>query len=378
MLFQYMKNIFILGEEYWFAKKNELYTEATYLLTSLEFHRQKNKYNYIILKNPKELITKINELQINTIRAIFLFQDVLSDSYLNNKTILEMKNYLYELHNKGVYIYPPINVIDNFGSKRYNIDLNKKLSWASLPHTKVYYVMNYNSNKDEPKIHSDLFKIVEKMWIIFNKVVIKKGYSYEGRQVKTFDKKKIKDFYHFRNIAKTLNYKNFWGVKTSSMEIDNGITRYYIIQGFNEIVTKRQNEYRVFFHNGKPKFIAFGDKIPNTCIKDGKTKPLEKAVIDFSIRLFKTYIPLFWKEKRLPILFRIDVSFAVDQEFQDEHSINIDGFESPIRLYANELEIDPTSFFYNPFICSCDESFSSKKIQKNMAKYITKFIRKIL
>ena len=373
-----MKNILILGEEYWFAKNNKLFTEATYLLTSLEFHRHKNKYNYIILQNPKELIAKIDELKINTIRAIFLFQDVLSDSYLNNKTILEMKNYLYELYNKGIYIYPPINVIDNFGSKRYNIDLDKKLNWASLPHTKVYYVMNYNSTKDENKIYSDLFKIVEKLWVIFNKVVIKKGYSYEGKQVKTFDKEKINDFYHFRNIAKTLNYKNFWGIKSSSMEIDNGITRYYIVQGFNKIVTKRKNEYRVFFHNGKPKFVAFGDKVPNTCIKDGENKPLEKAVIDFSIRLFKAYIPLFWKEKRLPILFRIDVSYAVDQEFQDEHSINIDGFDSPIRLYANELEIDPTSFFYNPFICSCDESFSSKKIQKNMAKHITKFIRKIL
>ena len=97
----------------------------------------------------------------------------------------------------------------------------------------------------------------------------------------------------------------------------------------------------------------------------------------FQKKLFKEYIPLFWDNKRLPILFRVDVSYAVDKEFQDKYSINVDGFESPIRLYANELEIDPTSFFYNKFNCKSDSTFSSKIIQKNMAKYITKYIREI-
>ncbi len=101
---------------------------------------------------------------------------------------------------------------------------------------------------------------------------------------------------------------------------------------------------------------------------------IEKEVIKFAKKMFKSYIPLFWK---LPILFRVDVSYAVDPEFQDKHSINVDGFTKPVRLYANELEIDPTSFFYNPFKCNSDEKFSSKEIQKNMAKYITKYIREL-
>lgn len=372
-----MKNIIILGEEYWFNKEGTKFTEATYLLKSLEFHRDKKKYNYIIIKNPKELIETVNKLNIDTIKAIFLFQDVLSDSYLNNKSILEMKNYMIDLNNKGIYVYPPPEVTDNFGSKKYNLTLNQKLLWAQLPHTKVYYVPNYDPAKDENRIFTALFKSVEELWKIFKKVVVKKGYSYEGKQVKIFNKETIPDFYEFRKKARKLNFKNFWGVRTSSTLIDKGITRYYIIQGFNKIVSKRQNEYRVFFHNGKPKFIAKGDDIPNTCVKDEIKKPLEKVVIDFSIKLFKEYIPLFWHQKRLPILFRVDVSYAVDPEFQDEYSINIEGFESPIRIYANELEIDPTSFFYNQFRCESNKEFSSKSIQKNMAKYITKYIREL-
>ena len=56
-----MKNIIILGEEYWFDKPDTPFTEATYLLKSLEIHRDKNKYNYIIIKSPSELIETIDK-----------------------------------------------------------------------------------------------------------------------------------------------------------------------------------------------------------------------------------------------------------------------------------------------------------------------------
>jgi len=371
-----MKNIIILGEEYWFEKEDTLFTEANYLLKSLEIHRDKNTYNYVIIKSPSELIVTIDNIKEENIKAVFLFQDVLSDSYLNKKTIFEMRQYLIGLQNRGIYLYPPPDVIDNFGSKKYNLTLNQKLPWASLPYTKVYYVPKYDP-KNENKIFTALYKSVEELWKTFKKVVIKKGYSYEGKQVQIFNKETITNFFDFRKKARKLNNKNFWGVRTSSILIDKGITRYYIIQGFNKIVSKRQNEYRVFFHNGKAKFIAKGDNIPNTCVVDSVNSPLENEIVKFSKKLFKEYIPLFWHNKRLPILFRIDVSYADDIEFQDKYSIKVEGFENPIRLYANELEIDPTSFFYNNFTCKLDETFSSKTIQKNMAKYITKYVREI-
>lgn len=372
-----MKHIIILGEEYWFNKPDTMFTEATWLLKSLEAHRDKKKYEYDILKNPGELIETIDKIGIDNIRAIFLFQDVLSDSYLNKKTILEMFTYLKDLQKKGIYLYPPPEVTDNFGSKRYNLTLNQKLPWARLPHTKVYYVPSYEPNKDDNKILTALYKNVEELWKTFNKVVIKKGYSYEGRQVRIFNKNTISDFYGFREIARKLNYKNFWGIKTTSQTIDKGITRFYIIQGFNSIVTKSKNEYRVFFHNGKAKFVANSDNIPNTCIKDNLLKPLEKEIVKFAKKLYKEYIPLIWTHSRLPILFRVDVSYAVDPAFQDEYSIKINGFDKPVRIYANELEIDPTSYFYNNYVCKSEENFNSKNIQKNMAKYITKYIREL-
>jgi hypothetical protein len=241
-----MKNIIILGEEYWFNKPDTPFTEATYLLKSLEIHRDKNKYNYIIIKSPSELIETIDNIKEANIKAVFLFQDVLSDSYLNKKTIFEMREYLKGLQNRGIYLYPPPDVTDIFGSKKYNLTLNQKLPWASLPHTKVYYVPNYDI-KDENKIFTALYKSVEELWKTFIKVVVKKGYSYEGKQVQIFNKEKINDFFEFRKKARKLNYKNFWGVSTSSTIIDKGITRYYIIQGFIKLLVKDKMNIVYFF-----------------------------------------------------------------------------------------------------------------------------------
>ena len=169
--------------------------------------------------------------------AIFLFQDVLSDSYLNKKTIFEMKKYMLDLSSK-VYVYPPVEVTDIFSSKKYNLTLSKELPWGGLPHTEVYYSQNYQEKvlssqkviedfnqeiykeKDENKIFSSLYKIVEKLWKTFKIVVVKKGYSYEGKQVLRFNKEMIHDFYEFKYKAQKLNFKNFWGVKTSSKIID--------------------------------------------------------------------------------------------------------------------------------------------------------------
>jgi len=380
-----MKTIIILGEEYWFFKPDQpKFTEATYLLNKIT---QSKYYNIKIIKNPGELLKTVQEIKPENIKAIFLFQDVLSDSNLNNKTILQMHNYLKDLINKGVYLYPQVNIIDNFGGKKYYKTLVDKLPYASLPHTVVLNFNNYNPKTDETKIINKLYETVTSMWKTFNKVVVKKGYSYEGKQVKIFNRETITDFKQFEEKAKTLNYKKFFGVGSNAIFQDRGIDRYYIVQGFNKIVTKRSNELRVFFHNGVARYIATGDELPNVCVQD-KLKdnfddnsdtnlPLHNEIVKFAKKLFKDYIPLIWKEKRPPILIRIDVSYAVDPQFIDEYAINIKGFDTPVRIYANELEVDPTSYFYNNFTCKSDDKFSSKAIQENMGKYINKYIKLI-
>ena len=104
-----MKYIIILGEEYWFEQQSnpKLFVEASYLLERLKKRRDR-RFEYIILSNPHQLLNTISKIGNENIRGLFLFQDVLSDANLNGFTIFEMKKYLYNLKNNGIYIYPPI------------------------------------------------------------------------------------------------------------------------------------------------------------------------------------------------------------------------------------------------------------------------------
>lgn len=493
LIFKY--KIIILGEEYWFEKPNTIFIESKYLLNYLLNSSKISKlYDYIIIKNPGELLDTINRFGISNIKGIFLFQDVLSDAYLNNMNIINMYNYL---ENSNTYIYPAVNIINIFASKQYYQTLINELPFAALPKSQVVYLENYQP-KDEKRIHTYLWRAVQNLWRYFEKVVIKKGYSYEGKQVIIVNRNKIKDFNHFSNIVFKLNKKTFWGIETDARELEKNITRYYIVQGFNSIIRNRENEFRVFFYNGIPKYMAKGSNIPNICIEDMekfeiqsssaidtttfdpksveyetlksfilsdnfdslkeyidnpnltllntglkiavlenklefvkifiwrgasnisdvssytnsldiielliskankqdiqyllnyyKENPsiiqtiqnivnnklaLQNNVITFAKKVYKKYIPIIWKQKLPPILFRIDISYAIEPEFQDKYSIQLEGFENPIRLYVNELEIDPTSFFYNKFDCTDIPTFSSEMMQIEIAKSVDKYI----
>ena len=279
-----MKNIIILGEEYWFGyPEDKVFQPATLLLEELMKHKDK-RYNYILLKNPGELVPTIKKTQ--DIKAIFLFQDVISDCYLNNMNIVGMKKYLHDLKNKGIYIYPPIEVIDTFASKKYNMMLNDTYPYAGLPKTRVVKITNYNP-KEEEEVVKKLWKNTEEMFNQFNKVVIKKGYSYEGKQVKIFSKTTNTNYNEFKEKAKGLNFKRFWDRGSNAMYIDKGSDRYYTLQGYNKIVSKRENEYRFFFHNGRMIYIANGTGIPNTCIADAKSNPLVYQMKKFARKIFK-------------------------------------------------------------------------------------------
>ena len=103
------KYIIILAEEYWHTVETpkHKFIEAKYLLNEI---KKNNKYDIMILKTPKELLAKISSVGNSNIKAIFIFQDILSDSYLNKKSIVEMKDIMYQLKEKHNV---QVNKIDN-------------------------------------------------------------------------------------------------------------------------------------------------------------------------------------------------------------------------------------------------------------------------
>ena len=410
--------IIIIGEEFWFDTIDimngvEAKTKkAKYLLNKLKSND--TKYKYKIYHGPKNLIENINKIGVDNIKAIFLFHDPFADSILNGKTIKEMKDYFYDLQkNHNVHMYPGIENTLLFSSKKYNKILEDKLPHTILPKSKVLEHKNF-ALEDSPKINKKLFKLSQKLLKYFDKIIIKKGYSYSSKQVQFINKDDIKSYKQFNSIVKKLNNKKFWEVESDASNMDVGIDRYYILQGFNKIVTKTINEYRIFFINGKATYIIWRDNWEGVCTSDiendgdvvirdkqseniayieqdtgknlndlsksvshGFNKNLMIEILRFAKQTYKEFLPLFWKNKEPPIILRLDVSYAVDKEFHDKYAQDIEGFDSKVRIYINEIEIDPTHYFYNNIICKSNQEINSKTLQELVGDSINKYIKKL-
>tara|TARA_B110000977_G_C11078526_1_gene492030 strand:+ start:1383 stop:2618 length:1236 start_codon:yes stop_codon:yes gene_type:complete len=409
------KNVIILGEEYWFEIKTKSinFVKAKYLLEQLE---NNDKYTYYILKNPGELLEKIDELGRDNIYAIFLFQDILSDSFLNKIPIYQMKKLIKNLVKKdNINVYPGISVTDMFGGKKYYDILVKKMQYSALPHSRVVILKNFNAETDNTSLTKLLYKESKEMLKRFKKIIIKKGYSYEGKQVQFINREIINDRKKFQEKVDKLDKKKYFGVKADASMWENKIDRYYILQGNNEVIKEASNEYRVYFFNGKAKYIAWADNVPNQCTADVEKKTFEDfdyhkkdivndrgyrilntkmenidilnsynpslgtEILRFAKKVYQDFLPYYWNNKPTehPIMFRIDISYAEDKLFMDEHSINVEGFDTPIRLYINEMEIDPTNYFYNNILCKKNKEINAKSIQIHMGTLINKYLRKM-
>ena len=87
-------------------------------------------------------------------------------------------------------------------------------------------------------------------------------------------------------------------------------------------------------------------------------KSLTAEILRFAKKAYKEFLPHLNKldkersnQKKDPIIIRFDIGYATDKLFQDKHSVKVDGFENPVRIYINEIEIDPTHYFYNNMLC---------------------------
>lgn len=400
--------VLILGEQYWFENKKEYIVRSSILLNALNGMK---KYKVIISNNPIEFFNKIKKLDKKRIKLIFLFQDIIGDSFLNKININTMYKYLINLRKKyKIIFYPGIEETNYFSSKKYYHTLLNKMYYSVLPHTHVLEIKKF--------IKSDLTFLLRRIKFIcdklikkFDNIVIKKGYSYNSIQVAIIDKEEVDSIDKLSKTLLSLEKKDSFDITDNALKWELDTNRIYIIQGYNNIINESDfGEYRVFFIDGKPKYISWGDDFPNLCIDDvqkqtifkynindndtsvnnllnlnnGKSlniidPEISKYVIKFAKKVYSDFIKIFWKKKnkvKHPIIFRIDISWTSNKHFQDSNSVYLKNSKKRIRLYVNELEIDPTHFFYNNFICKRNNLINSANIQREVSKLIINYIRK--
>ena len=398
--------ILILGEQYWFDNEEDDIKESKILLN---FLKGINNYKVIISNHPVDFFKKLKHINKEKLKFVFLFQDIICDSYLNKMKINTVFNYLIKLRkDHNVIFYPGIEETNYFSSKKYYQTLLNNMYYSVLPHTSVIEIKKF-SKKDFLFLVRKIKYICDNLIKKFEHVVIKKGYSYNSVQVAIIEKKIVNDIDKLAAEILKLEKKDSFDIDGNALKWETNIDRFYIIQGYNEIVNENDlGEFRVFFIDGKQKYVAWGDDYPNLCVDDiikndnfkynsndddktvrsllnlNNSKSIEKLdpeiskeVVKFSKKVYDDFIKIFWKNKvKHPIIFRTDVSWAEDKHFQDKHSIYLKKSKKWIRLYVNELEIDPTHFFYNNFLCKTNNLIKSAEIQTTVFNLILNYIEK--
>ena len=309
------------------------------------------KLEVILVRKYRSVLKLIEEHKQN-LYGVYFFQDMITDSYLFNKSIGSMLSTLVELQSQ-VKIFPDLKLTNWFSSKAYMATLPSKYN---LPYTKTFLI--------PPSVDptAQIWAYLQTLSHL-SKVVIKKGYSYETMSVQ-----KVKLPIPQHELQKGLKEINW--IYNYDREIDmrlyeKGCDKVYIVQPWNRVVKNRENEYRYFFVQGKPvDFFSHGYGEKHSCVFTcPHTKPLQALAQDVFHNFVLPHCPY------IPAVLRIDMSYTKDPLLQDDQSLVVKG--EKIRYYVNEIEIQPSFFFDTEVDCGKD----TVKFQKNVLQALIREIQ---
>lgn len=304
---------------------------------------EKRGYEIIILKHSQNFYAVIEE-NLDKIAILYIHTTIYRiagfDWFRNSKydTFDKFLQFLQELKSHDIIIQPQIEMREIFDTKIYNKIFIDHYPAFGLPKTKVLVFKNTIMDNMIPKI----VKKTNKMLKTFDNVVIKKGYASVSRgNLYVTGETDLKDeLQKFKNVDST-DYHKY-----DSDYFEHGSPRVIVVQPFNEIIYKRENEFRLHFINNKYMgYVCHGADwnveppiFYHSMLYD-KTDKNHKHLLNIALQV-KEFIN---EHVPHPIIFRVDMSYSTNPNCQDEHSVFIQNEQR--RYYVNEIELTPTLYF---------------------------------
>lgn len=351
------------------------YFPRVFLYSLLKQKFEENNYDIVLLKDdyPNQ-INKIRETR--DIDLILNFEDYyirFSRHFHSNMNLKNVYNYFINLEKEGINIYPPPKFHFYTNSKSYAIELYKNNEFV-LPHSKTF-ILDSNKNWNDIRYH------IKKLKELCDFSVIKLSFSADMIDIfyiRNNNKKFLNNFIDYDDFSKVEDLYNSYIDKD---ELDLVI----IVQPFNDIVSKRENEYRMWYIDDKfVNYFCFG---PVKDIKSGKiVRMINNVLYDDKNDIHKELLKLgnrlyeFMKAKIIEyvgydfkiLALRLDMSYAMEDIFIDDYSKDINN--KKIRFYCNELENIDGTFYINIPIQHNNKKFDTKIFQNKLANTITKYL----
>lgn len=340
-----------------------------FLLDKLTKKIEELGYDVILLKEdfPNE-VKKIN--RDRKIDVILDFSEIYARFAKETRKEMNLEETIklyIDCEKNGTKIYPPTKSHNLIVSKKYMLALNNE-NKIILPHGKAYLLKPENDNSSS-SIHNNVIwdEISDHLYGLknmFDYSIIKVGYS--GELVDIFfvnnnDKEIGKDEIIYRFPSdQIISLKELEKVKNlyNKYVEEEGVELVVIIQPFNEIVADRHNEYRLWYLDGK--FVGYFchgiikdketgsiKKIDN--IKYDKNDQIHKSLVELGDYVYKFINKEMKKELNDDnfelLATRIDLSYAVDDKYFDEHVMEIEN--KKYRFYCNEIENLSGTYYLN-------------------------------
>jgi len=331
----------ILRNKYNFNVKTDKFPKVlfrNYLVDNLE----KRGYDIHILEsNYPDEIDKI--LKKRDIDLILNFEDYYirasKDKLHSGLNLHDVFTYFKTLELK-TEIYPPPAFQLYTNSKAYVSILEGPYG---LPFTKTFTFYAHDTRRENGSTwswgimaHLEYLRLAK-----CHKAIIKSGFSADKQDVHEID---LHDANYSKFVYDTLEQQYTKYLKGDKLDLE------CIIQPYNSVITERENEYRMWYVNGK--FVGhfcFGvvweprKYIDSIAYNDAN--PIHVELLKLADKVYEHVLDNIRLELSdpdfIPIAVRLDMSYATDAHLLDEYSV--DGK----RYYCNEFENMDGAYYFN-------------------------------
>jgi len=314
-------------------------------------------YEVMLIRHSNNLFEVIEKYK-SRIVSIFLHTSIYriaGFSWFKNSKHNNFQNFLdffENLKEEGINIQPKLKMREMFDTKKYSYMFENEYPELCLKGTKT---LLFNEGELFSEILPILVCHITKKLKIINKLIIKKGFSSVSRgnviidPINSIGTNYTEDELQTYLIKELNNYKIMNSTDYNTYESDIfeiNSDRIYIIQPYNEIITSRENEYRLNFVNNKYMgMISHGTDwnldnplcYPN--ILFDKHNALHSILLNLATKVIKFVNDI----KQNQIVVRVDISYSIDPRLQDEYSCVLQ--DEMRRYYINEIELTPALYF---------------------------------
>jgi len=355
---------------------------------------------------PGEIGEKIEDDEKDKKKQIDLllnFEDLFIDKsvphFFSGMNLDQAFTFYKNLESKGTVMYPPAEFIYYTNSKTYSVDLHSpEYAEFVLPKSKAF-LFPYEDNGALNQTWREMVAYFKRVQDETDYIVVKSGFSADMNDVYLVITQKAESEQQFpKYIERAFPKDKRFVLNENISELrdfifdfirENNVNLVVIAEPYNQVVSHRKNEYRMWYLGGKfVDYFCFGierDEQNKIKLIDNQAynskNEIHSHLKTLTDRLYNVALQkirsLLKNDDFIPVAMRFDMSYAVDPIFLDKYAVSIKQ-KGNLRFYCNEIENIDGTFYTNIPVLNIEGTKTSlgKTFEKELIALLTSTVFK--